>query len=503
MEAASDIVYTPLSARRISYLLGRLIILLGATMLSSVVVGFVYQDMKSVIAFGAAGGATIVAGTTFWAWGRRSRKEAISRRDAIVVVGLSWVFIGMFGGLPYLLDGTFASFENAFFEAVSGFSTTGATVLTEIEGSLSMAGHFWRCLTHWLGGIGIVVLFVAIFPQLGVGGKLLFKSEVPGPIVEGLKPKIRETSWSLLYVYAGLTVIDFLLLWAAGMTWFDAICHAFSTLGTGGFSTKNASIGHWADTPAIDVITTVFMVVAGVNFALYYLAVFQRRPRAALADRELWMYVGITLGAMAFATLWLWIFNGPGDQDYSSIWDALRYGTFQVAAIVTTTGFGTDNFNEWAPVLKWMLVMLMFIGGCAGSTAGGMKVFRIFVLIKACFNEVYRAFRPESVRALRVGHSIIKPEVVHTIVVFFALYLCIWASVALFVAAHGYDLVTAATATVACLASIGPGLGEVNAAGNFAHFPAQVKIVLSMCMILGRLELFTVLVLLVPSFWRR
>ena len=499
-----SITYTPLSPHRISRQIGTLLLILAAFMASGILIGLIFQDFKSVLAFATAVTITALSGLAFFQFGRRA-DSGLSRRDAIVVVSLSWIFIGVFGGLPYLFDGTFTRFEDAYFETISGFSTTGATVLVEIEGGLSKAGHFWRTLTHWLGGMGIIVLFVAVFPHLGVGGKFLFKSEVPGPIVEGLKPKIKETSKALWFIYSALTLVNFLLLWLiSGMDWFDAICHAFATLATGGFSTKNSSIGYWQATPSVDVITTIFMFLAGINFALYYLAMIQGGLKRAVRDRELWLYSGLTIAAIILATAFLVAGSSPLDEhDYSNPITALRYASFQVIAVVTTTGFGTANFDTWAPFLKLMLFFLMFMGGSAGSTAGGLKVFRVLVLIKACKNEIYRAFRPESVRALRVGDSVIRPEIVHTIVVFFAIFVLIFVATTLFIAAFGYDMVTSASATIACLASIGPGLAKVNAVSNYEFFEAPIKVVLSLCMILGRLELFTALVLLVPSFWRR
>lgn len=498
------VTYTPLSARRISYWLGRLILGLAVTMLPSVLIGgLIEHDLRAVTAFLASAIITAISGAAFWLFGRRAERM-ISRRDAVVVVALAWLFIGLFGGLPYLLDGSMTRIEDAYFESVSGFTTTGATVLIDIEGSLSMAGHFWRCLSHWLGGMGVIVLFVAIFPQLGVGGKLLFKSEVAGPIVEGLRPKIKETSAALWRTYALLTLCNFLCLWLiSGLSWFDAICHAFSTVATGGFSTRNDSIGHWSALPSVDLITIVFMFLGGVNFALYYVALFQRRPRAALRDRELWLYSAVTLFATLVATLWLWLDGGSGLRDTSSLVSALRYASFQVVSVVTTTGYVTDNLAHWAPVLMAMLIALMFMGGCAGSTSGGLKVFRVLVVFKAVLNEIYRAFRPESIRGLRVGDAILRPAVVQTIVVFTALFVFIWALVTIFVAAFGHDLITSATAALACFASIGPGLGEVHGYASYAFFEAPVKWALSICMILGRLELFTILVLFVPSFWRR
>lgn len=493
---------------------GAIVVVLGVAMSYSLVAGVMYESNAVIASALFVMVVTIGIGVLFII--RPSESDTLSRREAVVVVGIGWLSLGLFGGLPYMLDGTFVHFEDAYFETLSGFSTTGSTVLTEVDpetgkwAALSMAGQYWRCLTHWLGGMGIIVLFVAIFPQLGVGGRFLFKSEVPGPITEGLKPKIKETSMWLWLIYASLTLVDFLLLWLVGdMPRFEALCHSMATLATGGFSTEGGSLGQY-DSASIDIITTGFMFLAGVNFTLYYVAVVQRGTKRALQDRELWTYTTIVVLASLVIAVSLWWNASPADSDitgkpvdYEDFGTALRYASFQVLAVVTTTGFGTANFDEWSPFVKLLLVFLMFMGGSAGSTAGGMKVLRIMVIFKAIYIEIYRFFRPESVRALRIGHAVIHQQVVRTILVFFVLFLFVFVVSTLFVAAFGHDIVTSSTAVVACLANIGPGLAQVNGANNFAFFEPPIKVLLSFLMVLGRLELFTLLVFFLPSFWRR
>lgn len=507
-----------MNPKRISRLLGVVLGVLASAMSSGVLISLLYNDSQSLWAFIASCSLTALAGFAFSLYGKVGAGaskagpsgELLQPREAMVIVSLSWIFLGIFGGLPYLFDGSFHAFEDAFFESCAGFTTTGSSVLPEINQTLSMAGHFWRCLTHWLGGMGIVVLFVAIFPELGVGGKHLFKSEVPGPITEGLRPKIRETSTALWQVYIGLTGLCAASLWVAGMDWFDATTHAFSILGTGGFSTRNGSMGEFQSAP-MDWISTLFMFLAGANFSLYYLGIFQAQTKKALQDRELWMYAGVTVAAGLAVSFSLWWDAGrlmerpnhPVGADYNDFITALRFGFFQVASVMTTTGLGTDNFDQWSEFNRTLLVMLMFMGGCAGSTSGGLKVFRVLVLFKVMWIEIYRSYRPAAVRALRVGSSVIPQQTVHSIVVFFSVFLMIVVGVTLFLTAMGYDLVTSCTAVVASLASVGPGLGQVNIAANYGFFDPLSKVVLSLCMILGRLELFTVLVLLLPSFWRR
>ena len=415
------------------------------------------------------------------------------RREALAVVGLGWLLIGVFGALPFYLGNAFASFVDAYFETVSGFTTTGATVFTDIE-TVPNSLLLWRMTTHWLGGMGIIVLFVAIFPQLGVGAKQMFRSEVPGPITEGLRPKIKETALALWRIYALLTLLATVLLMLCGMSFFEALCHAFATLATGGYSTKNASIGHY-DSVAVDVVITVFMFLAGINFTLYYL-VMRGRFQAFWRNGEFRVYLAITVVVSLLIALDIHDRHGEFLQ-------ALRYASFQTVAILTTTGFGTDNFDAYPPFSKLLLVCLMFVGGCAGSTAGGMKISRLMVVFKVAYQETYRVFRPQVRMSVRIGRSVINEEIVRSILVFFSSFVALFALGSVFMAALGLDIVTASTSVAACLGNIGPGLARVGALENYAHIPAIGKVFLSFCMMLGRLELGTLLVLLVPDFWRR
>ena len=476
----------------ISKLLGTLLCVLALAMATSIGWSLYYGEAETVVALGMASGLTFLVGGGMYLYGRRER-GTISRREALIVVALSWVLIGLFGALPYMFDGSFTNFADAFFEAVSGFTTTGSTVLVEIE-ALSYGVHFWRSMTHWLGGMGIIVLFIAIFPQLGVGAKHLFKSEVPGPITEGLKPKIKETASVLWKIYVGLTVIEALLLYFAGMSVFDAVCHSMATLATGGFSTKNGSVADFESVP-IDLIITFFMFLAGINFGLYFLFI-RGKMTALFKDIEFRVYAGVTL----LATLAIAINILTIHPDFLQ---ALRYAVFQVVGVMTTTGFGTDNFDVWPPFSKLLLVFLMFMGGMAGSTAGGMKVSRIIVLVKAALNEVYKTFRPNAVRKVKLGRSVMPDPVIKSIFGFFVLFMMTFVIASLIMGLLGLDVVTATTAVVATLANIGPGLARVGSIENFAFIPSVGKIVLSICMILGRLELYTVLVLFLPHFWKR
>jgi trk system potassium uptake protein TrkH len=344
--------------------------------------------------------------------------------------------------------------------------------------------------------MGIIVLSLAILPMLGVGGMQLFKAEVPGPTADRLKPRIQDTAKMLWGVYFLLTLIEMILLMLGGMGFFDAICHSFATLATGGFSTRNASVGAF-DSAYIDGVITLFMLLAGINFALHF-QVLRGRARDFFQSEELRVYLGFVL----VATLIVMIFNGLTGI-YTSIGANLRFSLFQVSSIMTTTGFGTSDYELWHVLAQYILVLLMFVGGCAGSTSGGMKVARILLLFKSAQVQLFCLIHPRAVRLVKLGHRPVEREVLQGILGFFALFIGVFVGGSLLVAASGMDLVSAGAAVVACLANIGPGLGTVGPTDTFAQVPGFGKAVLIFCMLMGRLELFTVLVLFVPSFWRK
>jgi trk system potassium uptake protein TrkH len=480
------------NGRIISRLLGNLLFALGLTMGLCLPVAYYYSEPQAGFALAISMACTCMCGAIFFLWGRSS-EDTVYRRDALAVVGFGWLLVGLFGALPYYVADIFPHYIDAYFEAVSGFTTTGATVLTDIE-SIPKALLFWRMTSHWLGGMGIIVLFVAIFPQIGVGAKQLFRSEVPGPMTEGLRPKIKETALALWKIYACMTASAALLFMLFGMQPFDAICHAFSTLATGGYSTKNASVGHF-DSLGLDVITTLFMLLAGVNFTLYFL-VLRGRFNALWRNGELRVYLTITLVVSLCIAINI-------SERHDGFFEAMRYASFQTLAVLTGTGFSTDNFDAYPAFSKMLLVCLMFVGGCAGSTAGGMKIARIMVVFKVAYQETYRVFRPQARMSVRISGSVVNEEVVRSILVFFASFILLFALGAIFMSALGLDLITAATSVAACLGNIGPGLARVGAIENYAHIPSVGKVFLAFCMMLGRLELGTLLVLLVPDFWRR
>ena len=434
--------------------------------------------------------------------------QGLGNKEGVAVVSLGWAVTALFGSLPYLFDRVFAQggrgwlveFSFCYFEAMSGFTTTGATVLSEIE-HLTHAILFWRSLTHWLGGMGIVVLALAILPMLGVGGMQLYRAEVPGPQKDRLTPRIAQTAKLLWGVYVLISAVEMLLLWLGGMTWFDALCHTFGTMATGGFSTQNLSIGQY-NSVYFDVVIIVFMFIAGTNFSLHY-RTLRGNFKGYVRDPEFRFY-GLTLFLCIGLIVWNTMTARVGDQVvFDSFGTALRYASFQVVSIITTTGYATFDFEQWPALSQFILVILMFFGGCAGSTGGGMKHVRLLLLIKQGYVEIKRLILPHAVLPVKLGDRVVPQEVMAHILGFFFLFIGIFAIVTCIMATLGLDLISAAAATIATMGNIGPGLGSVGPIDNYAHIPTLGKFILSFCMLLGRLELYTVLVLFAPELWRR
>ena len=479
-------------------------------------------DFDATFALLGTVGASVLVGGFLWFRTRGAGKH-VGRREALLLVGVSWLIGAAVAGLPYFLwaqwhcgpaeQHPFLSPVNCYFEAMSGLTTTGATVLggaASIE-SLPQSLLLWRAFTQWLGGLGIVVLFVAVLPTLGVGGRRLFRVEAPGPAPEGLRPHIRETATALWLIYFILTAVEIVALKLAGMSFFDSLCHTFTTLATGGFSPKDASIGHYAS-PAIHTIVIIFMVLAGVNFGLYY-QLSRKRFRKVFQDTELRVYLGLLLLGTAIITLSL--INSPITltKDLTvlepSVASAIHHGLFTAVSIQTTTGFVTSDFNLWPFAAQAVLVLAMFIGGSAGSTAGGLKVIRIWIALKVMLAEIERVFRPQVVRPLRLGNSVVDDELKLATVAYILglVVLFIFGAGAVMLleqwtGSNTCDFRTAAASSIACLFNIGPGLGHVGAIENYEWLSNGSKIVLTLLMALGRLEVFAIIVLVIPRFWR-
>jgi trk system potassium uptake protein TrkH len=481
-----------MNIRYSSRLIGLLLLVMAATMATSLIWAFIDSDQQAIRSFVYSSIITTIAGILMILLGLKSKGD-LYIKEALVITAFSWFLAGVFGALPYMFEGTFNTFTSAFFEAVSGFSTTGSTAIVVVENE-SRALLYWRSLTQWLGGMGIIVLFIAILPRLGVGAKHLFKSEVPGPITSSFRPKLKETSGILWKFYLGFTLAEIIVLKLLGMSVYDSICHSLTTMSTGGFSTITASISGF-NNPAIEYALCFFMFAAGVNFYLYFL-IAKGHTTSVFKDPEFKIYAAITGTAAIILTIA--IFSIHGD-----FFVAFRKALFQTIAISTTTGFGTDNFEVYPSYAKIILIVLMFIGGSAGSTAGGMKVSRIMVLVKLVRAELFKAVHPKAVVAIKIGDNPIQNDIAKSIAGFFILFIIVFVVGSIFMAALGLDIITAFSSVVACLANIGPGLGRVGSIENFAFIPEIGKLFLSFCMILGRLELFTVMALAMPAFWKK
>jgi trk system potassium uptake protein len=423
-----------------------------------------------------------------WGSGRLSIKEGFF----MVVSG--WTISSLIGALPFYISGSVDTFTDAFFETASGFTTTGATILTSIE-SLPASILFWRSLTHWLGGMGIVVLAVAILPVLGIGGLQLLKAEAPGPTVDKITPRISETAKVLWMIYLGMTIAQTLLLRLAGMSYFDALTHTFGTLATGGFSPRNDSVGAF-NSAHIDAIITIFMVLAGINFTIHY-RFLTGRTKNILKNTELKAYL------LILAVTTLLITSDLYKTTYHTLSQSFRYASFQAASIMTTTGYGTSDFIKWPAFSQIILFALMFFGACSGSTGGGIKVVRLVTLFKLGLHEMKYLLHPKAVMPLWMDGKVMKKDMVYSIAAFFFLYIFMLVLTALVCASSGIDITTSFTTALATVGNIGPGFGMIGPAENYAFYSDYVKWFLSFAMVVGRLEVYTVLIIFTKSFWTR
>lgn len=457
-------------------------------------VSVLYDDGAS----GAFLNATLVlfvTGLILWLASSGRQKE-LSNRDGFLVVTLFWAVLGTAGCLPFIFSPSVElSVTDAVFESISGLTTTGATVISGLD-ELPQSILFYRQLLQWLGGMGIIVLAVALLPMLGIGGMQLYRAESPGPVKDNkLVPRLAETAKSLWLLYLSLTVVCMIAYWAAGMSMFDAISHSFSTVAIGGFSTHDASIGYF-DSPLIEFIAVFFMVVAGINFALHFLALQKRQLKHYLKDPEFQFYVFI-LGSVSLTTVVVLAADGT----YGSLFEALRRGLFQVVSFATTTGYATADFNSWPLFLPYVLLYAAIIGACAGSTGGGMKVIRILLIFKQGFREVQRLIHPRAIIPVKLGKKVMSDRIVESVWGFFAVYVMAFMAMLLALLATGLDIITAFSAVGACINNLGPGLSDV--AQTYGALPGAAKWILCLAMLLGRLEVFTLLVLFTPMFWKR
>jgi len=421
-------------------------------------------------------------------------KEDIRAKEGFAIVTFSWILFAALGSMPFIISGSMETYTDAFFETMSGFTTTGASILTDIE-ILPKSILFWRSFTHWLGGMGIIVLTIAILPFLGIGGMQLFKAEVPGLVVDKLTPRITETAKILWGVYVLFSFVQTLLLLLGGMNLFDSLCHTFGTMATGGFSTKNSSIAHY-NSAYIDFIIVFFMIIAGINFSLHY-KILRGNFQEMIGNIELRFFLLVIFSSTLIIGLQLYY-----NYNYS-LFESFRYGLFQVTSILTTTGFATDDFEKWSTSSNVILIILMFIGGSAGSTAGGLKAIRVVLLFKFAYNELKRLLHPNAISLVKYSDNVIDEKILLNVSGFFVIYIAITIISTLILAASGSDFITSISAVAATINNIGPGLGKVGPTENYAHFPDYIKWLLSFLMMIGRLEIYTVIMLLSPIYWKK
>jgi trk system potassium uptake protein TrkH len=435
-----------------------------------------------------------IVGLVAFIYGNRFVSERISRREALLAVSLIWIAAGACGAVPFML-GAGMSPADSFFESVSGLTTTGATVISDIEGRLSRPLLLWRSLIQWLGGMGIVVLFVAVFPNLGAGGKHLFRGEVPGTTAEGLRPRIAETSFTLWRLYGALTILEIALLKILGLDLFDAVCHAFTTMSTGGFSTLDSSVGGF-NSAAIEYVIACFMLIGSVNYGLYYGLLRTGSWKSLFRNIEFrWylMLVGVSVIVLTVLNL----------SVHDELLTSFRYSFFMVATTISSTGYGTDDYSAYSSTAVAVIVLIMFVGGCSGSTAGGIKVERAVLMGKQAVAQVQKSFRPSTVELVRMGKAAISTQVLADVASFFLIYMgCIAFGLLFVTSVEGIPIPTAFGAMLTCLSNMGPAPFHIGP-DNFASYSAGSKLFFSLAMLLGRLEFFTLFALVLPGFWRR
>lgn len=477
--------------RVIGYILGVLLLIESAFLFICIFISLLFGENDARY-FLISSGISFIVGFFLW-WRHRKVEKQMGKRDGYIIVSLVWIVFSIFGSLPFYFSGQIPSYTDAFFETISGFTTTGASILNDIE-SLSHGMLFWRSLTQWLGGMGIIVLSLAILPVLGIGGMQLFIAEVPGPTPDKLHPRVTGTAKRLWGIYIIYTITEIVLLAIGGMPLFDAVCHAFTTMATGGYSTKQASIAYYSS-PFIQYVITIFMFIAGINFTLSYFAL-HRKFNKVWTNEEFRTYFWLIVAFTLMVSIGLLVTSGEHPEK------CFRHALFQVVSIVTTTGYVTTDYMAWFPILTFLIFLLMFVGGSAGSTGGGIKVVRIMLMFKNSYLELKRLIHPNAVIPARLNKQGVPSNIIINVLAFIAFYFVMVFVGMMVMSAMGYNLETSVGAVAATLGNIGPGIGAVGPIENYAHLPDVGKWFLSFLMLIGRLELFTVLVLFTPTFWK-
>lgn len=472
-----------------TYILGKMLGVEAAVLILPAFVGTLYNE--DVTSFFITSAILMVFFLIFGV--RKPQNTTIYGKEGFVIIALAWVLWSIFGALPFYLSGAIPSYVDAVFETISGFTTTGSTILTDIAG-MAKGMNFWRCLTHWIGGMGVLVFIMVIVSLEEKNSMHLMRAEVPGPETDKLVPKARSSAKILYGMYFALTFAEVLLLKLGGMNWYDSIIHSFSTAGTGGFSNQNTSVAFY-DSAYIDGVITLFMILFGINFNMYYFLLL-KKAKAVFKNEEVRVYLGIIVGATALITINI-------ISVYGSVLKAFRYAVFQVAAIITTTGFATTDFNLWPEFSKNILLVLMIVGACAGSTGGGMKVSRILIMVKSAFKEIRQMLKPKSVSIVKVNGKKVGEDTLHGVYMYLIAYLMFFILSVLLISLNNFDFATTFSSVLTTINNVGPGISAVGPVENFAAFSDFSKIVFCFDMLVGRLEVFPVLVLFSPDLWRR
>lgn len=479
-----------MNRKMVFHICGMMALLEAVLMVLPLITSLIYRE-RCALSFLASIGVALIFGSLLMLL-NRPKDGVIYSREGFCITALTWVIFSVIGALPFVISGEIPSFFDAFFETVSGFTTTGASILRDIE-AMSKGLLMWRSFTHWVGGMGILVMVMAVLPMQTDRSIHIMRAEMPGPIVGKLVPRVRQTAKILYIIYIVLTLLQIVLLLAGGMNLFEAMVHTFGTAGTGGFSSKSDSIAGYS--PYIQWVITIFMFIFGINFNLYYLALI-RRFKSVFTSEELWTYTGIVAVSVTAVAVNI-------RPLYSTFSETLRYSAFQVMSIVSTSGFATYDFNLWPQLSKSILCLLMFIGACAGSTAGGLKVSRVIMLFKSVKRELKKMLHPRSVSAVRFEGKPLDDATLSGVGVYFALYISILLGAFLLISFEPFDFETKFTSVLSCFNNVGPGFGMVGPAGNYADYTPFSKVVLSMAMLLGRLEIYPIVFALSPSVWRK
>jgi len=472
--------------------LGLLLLIESLFLLLSFLVSLIYGEdlLPMLIPFLITG----TIGVSAWFFTSKWSKD-MGKKEGYLIVSLVWIVFSFFGALPFILSGHVTSYTDAFFETMSGFTTTGASILNDIE-ALPKGLLFWRSVIQWIGGMGMIVMSLAILPMLGIAGMELFVAEVPGPTADKLHPRVKETAKRLWGIYVLFTLVEIILLFIGGMNFFDAVNHAFTTMATGGYSTKQASIAYY-DSPFIQYVIILFMIIAGVNFSLSYFAL-KRKFYKVTGNEEFRYYLGF-IAVFTIAITIIIILGGT----YASYEKAFRDALFQVVSLITTTGYVTADYLSWGSLAAILSFSIMFFGGSAGSTGGGIKIVRIVLLFKNSYQEFKRLLHPNAIIPVRLNHKAVDPKIITNVLAFIVFYILIFVAGSIVMASMGLDIDSSMGAVIASLGNIGPGIGSVGPMDNFAHIPDAGKWFLSFLMMLGRLELFTVMIIFAPVFWKK